>query len=83
MSKKITLPLVLAASSLVNAASAFSSVAPAPTSSTAGILEGLRSTPLIRASDSAPVVLPDQWRSSTPFGIGDETAAVAFLRHYG
>ena len=82
MSKKITLPLVLAASSLVNAASAFSSVA--PTSSTAaGILEGLRSSPLIRASDSAPVVLTDQWRSSTPFGIGDETAAVAFLRHYG
>ena len=79
MSTKITLPLVLAAGSLVNAASAFSSVAPAPTS-TASILENLRSSPLIRASDSAPVVLPDQWRSSTPFGIGDETAAVPFLR---
>ena len=82
MTTKITLPLVLAACSLVNAASAFSSVAPAP-ASTASILENLRSSPLIRASDSAPVVLPDQWRSSTPFGIGDETAAVAFLRHYG
>ena len=80
MATKITLPLLLAAS-FVDAASAFSAVAPAAT--TASILENLRSTPLIRASDSTPVVLPDQWRSSTPFGIGDETAAVAFLRHYG
>ena len=82
MATKITLPLLLAAS-FVSAASAFSAVAPAATSSTASILDNLRSTPLIRASDSTPVVLPDQWRSSTPFGIGDETAAVAFLRHYG
>jgi len=73
---KTIVPLVLY---LAGAASAFSVTAPA----SSGILDNLRSTPLIRASDSSPILIPDQWRSSTPFGIGDETAVVAFLRHYG
>ena len=83
------LPLLAAASCLVNVASAFSAIAPAdaaPTksaSSASSIFAGLRSTPLIRASDAQPVALPSQWRSSTPFGIADEVAVVAFLRHFG
>lgn len=48
----------------------------------ASIIDGLRTTPLIRASDASPVLLTEQWRSGTPFGIFDETAVVAFLRHY-
>lgn len=50
---------------------------------TSAIYEGLASTPLIRASDSSPVLLTDLWRANTPFGIGDEYAVCAFLRHYG
>ena len=63
---------------LVGAASAFSSGGGG-----AAILTNLRTTPLVRASDRVPVLLPTQWRSSTPLGIADETAVVAFLRHYG
>lgn len=79
------LPLLAAASCFVNVASAFSAIAPAaPTKSASStILDGLRSTPLIRASDSQLIALPSQWRSSTPFGIADEVAVVAFLRHFG
>jgi len=73
---------LLALSCLINAASAFSAMAPASKSSSK-VFDNLRSTPLIRASDSSPIILPDQWRSSTPFGLGDETAVLAFLRHYG
>jgi hypothetical protein len=75
---KVVLSLALAASSLFDTTSAFSAIAP-----TASILDGLRTTPLIRASDASPILLPDQWRSSTPFGIADESAVVAFLRHFG
>ena len=75
---------LLALSCLISSAGAFSAVAPAPQrSSGVMILDNLRSTPLVRASDSSPIYLPDQWRSSTPFGVGDETAVLAFLRHYG
>ena len=77
------LPLLAAASCLVNVASAFSAIAPAAPAKSASILDGLRSTPLIRASDSQLIALPSQWRSSTPFGIADEVAVVAFLRHFG
>jgi hypothetical protein len=81
------LPLLVAASCLVNAASAFSATAAATAAATApakaGILDGLRSTPLVRASDSRPITLPSQWRSATPFGLADEVAVVAFLRHFG
>mmetsp|Transcript_3323 Transcript_3323/g.7165 ORF Transcript_3323/g.7165 Transcript_3323/m.7165 type:complete len:82 (-) Transcript_3323:682-927(-) len=66
--------------SLVSAATAFSA-------STAGkqnfLLEDLSSTPLARASDGQAVTLPSLWRANTPFGLGDETAVCAFLRHYG
>jgi len=48
-----------------------------------GILDGLLGTPLSRASDGTDVVLPSLWRANTPFGIADETAVCAFLRHYG
>lgn len=80
---KTTLPLLLAASYLVNAASGFSAIAPTAASSSSSIIDNLRSTSLIRASDASPIAIPTQWRSSTPFGIADETAVVAFLRHYG
>ena len=46
-------------------------------------LEGLRSTPLVRASDAASVSLPTLWRAQTPFGIADEVSVCAFLRHFG
>mmetsp|Transcript_5281 Transcript_5281/g.15002 ORF Transcript_5281/g.15002 Transcript_5281/m.15002 type:complete len:83 (+) Transcript_5281:54-302(+) len=79
------LPLLAVATSLVHVASAFSAIAPtAPATSTgSSILDGLRATPLLRASDSQPIALPSQWRSGTPFGIADEVAVVAFLRHFG
>jgi len=48
-----------------------------------GIFTGLKTTPLIRASDATPTILTSQWRQNTPFGIADETAVVAFLRHFG
>lgn len=74
--KSFTLGL---AASLTAAASAFSAIAPTTTS----IYDGLRSTPLVRASDASPILLANEWRSNTPFGIADETAVVAFLRHFG
>mmetsp|Transcript_25497 Transcript_25497/g.28547 ORF Transcript_25497/g.28547 Transcript_25497/m.28547 type:complete len:99 (-) Transcript_25497:834-1130(-) len=52
-------------------------------SSTNSIYEGLSTTALIRASDQKLVTLPSLWRSKTPFGIADETAVCALLRHYG
>lgn len=76
--KATLLPLALAASTLAPAA-AFSALAP-PSSS---ILSGLQTAPLVRASDNASVLLPNEWRSNTPFGLADEIAVVAFLRHYG
>ena len=45
-------------------------------------LEGLRVTPLVRASDAATVPLPSLWRSNTPFGIADEVS-VCLLRTLG
>ena len=48
-----------------------------------GVIDDLLSTPLLRASDGEAVSLPSLWRANTPFGIGDETAVCAFLRHYG
>ncbi|KAL7527024.1 hypothetical protein ACHAWF_002003 [Thalassiosira exigua] len=76
------LRLVVAASCLVSSASAFSAIAsPAPAS--AAVLDGMRSTPLVRASDASPVLISDEWRSGTPFGLADEVAVLAFLRHYG
>lgn len=53
------------------------------TSSSSEVYKGLSSTPLVRASDYASVALPSLWRSNTPFGIADEVAVCAFLRHYG
>ncbi|KAL3782276.1 hypothetical protein ACHAWO_003610 [Cyclotella atomus] len=67
--KSFTLGL---AASLTAAASAFSAIAPTTTS----IYDGLRSTPLVRASDASPILLANEWRSNTPFGIADETAVV-------
>ena len=81
------LPLLAVASCLVNVASAFSAIAPtapaALSTDSVSILDSLRATPLVRASDSQPITLPSQWRSGTPFGIADEVAVVAFLRHFG
>jgi len=71
---------LLALSCLINAASAFTATS---SSSISTVYDILRSTELIRASDSSPVKITDQWRSSSPFGLGDETAVLAFLRHYG
>ena len=55
----------------------------ASTTASQYVYEGLSSTPLVRASDSSSVFLPTLWRSGTPFGVGDEVAVCAFLRHYG
>jgi len=52
----------------------------AATASTSSALPGLK---LTRASDAKNVVLKNLWRQRTPFGIADETAVFAFLRHYG
>ncbi len=71
---------VFLSASLVLSSSAFSAV---PIQQSTSVLEGLQTTPLLRASDGQAVTLPSLWRSNTPFGIGDETAVCAFLRHYG
>jgi len=52
-------------------------------SSTNIIYDGLSTTQLTRASDLELVTLPSLWRSNTPFGIADDTAVCALLRHYG
>mmetsp|Transcript_156 Transcript_156/g.226 ORF Transcript_156/g.226 Transcript_156/m.226 type:complete len:85 (-) Transcript_156:684-938(-) len=52
-------------------------------STTTTIFDQLRLTPLTRASDGKNVALPSLWRSKTPLGLGDETAVIAFLRHFG
>jgi len=51
--------------------------------SSSSVFSDLQSTPLMRASDDAIIPLTSQWRSNTPFGIADETAVIAFLRHFG
>ena len=71
---------VLLSASLVLFSSALSA---SPVATRSSVLDGLQSTPLLRASDGQAVVLPSLWRANTPFGIGDETAVCAFLRHYG
>jgi len=38
-------------------------------------LEGLRATPVVRASDAATVALPNLWRANTPFRVNTEAAA--------
>ena len=38
-------------------------------------LEGLRATPVVRASDAATVALPNLWRANTPFRVNIEAAA--------
>jgi hypothetical protein len=49
---------------------------------TSEIFQGLQNTKLIRA-DGISTTLTSQWRQNTPFGVADETAVVAFLRHFG
>lgn len=71
---------VLLSASLVLFSSALSA---SPVATRSSVLDGLQTTPLLRASDGQAVVLPSLWRANTPFGIGDETAVCAFLRHYG
>jgi len=55
----------------------------APQSTGDAVFGGLQRTPLTQASSQKPVALPSLWRSNTPFGIGDEIAVVAFVRHFG
>jgi hypothetical protein len=71
--------------SISRAAALSSTVAPMTTRSvgTQAVLEGLKSTPVVRASDEQLVTLPSLWRSNTLAGLGDEVAVTAFLRHYG
>jgi len=54
-----------------------------PTDAFSPTYAGLQSTPLVRASDEASLPATSLWRQNTPFGIADETAVFAFLRHYG
>lgn len=67
---------------LALSASAFSAVSPV-TKPQNVLIDNLMGTPLLRASDGEAVALPSLWRANTPFGLGDETAVCAFLRHYG
>ena len=70
-------------STILSYASALSStVAPSP-NTIQSIYGNLKSTPMTRASDNTLVSLPSLWRSNTPFGIADEVAVCAFLRHFG
>jgi hypothetical protein len=68
--------------SCVGSALALSATTAIP-SRTSLVLDGLRETPLVRASDQALVSLPSLWRANTPFGVADEVVVCAFLRHFG
>jgi hypothetical protein len=68
--------------SCVGSAMALSATTSIP-SRTSLVLDGLRETPLVRASDQALVSLPSLWRANTPFGVADEVVVCAFLRHFG
>mmetsp|Transcript_1351 Transcript_1351/g.2962 ORF Transcript_1351/g.2962 Transcript_1351/m.2962 type:complete len:89 (-) Transcript_1351:2484-2750(-) len=75
-----------AAAHLSGNAAAFSASVGAPArqaSATSSVFTQLETTPLVRASDEQAVALPTLWRSETPFGLGDEVAVCAFLRHFG
>jgi len=76
----VTASLVLSADAFLSPSFSARTTTTLPASSVFGQLQG---TPLVRASDSLKVFLPDLWRSSTPFGMADEVAVCAFLRHYG
>jgi hypothetical protein len=54
---------------LINAASAFSAMAPASKSSGNKVFDSLRSTPLIRASDSSPIILHPTGSNSIIFAL--------------
>ena len=70
---------LLLAGKLISVSVAFSAIAPTATTT----YDALKSAPLVRASDAKPIALPTLWRSNTPFGIADEFAVCAFLRHFG
>ena len=70
---------LLLAAKLISVSVAFSAIAPTATTT----YDALKSAPLVRASDAKPIALPTLWRSNTPFGIADEFAVCAFLRHFG
>lgn len=74
--------LAIASSLSSTQALAFTATKPAATG-TFSIYNGLQSTPLVRASDQQQVALTSLWRADTPFGVADEVAVCAFLRHYG
>lgn len=80
MMNRGTFLLIVASVAQLKVNDAFSAIAPTSVSS---VYDGLSTTPLVRASDASSVILPTQWRAGTPLGIADETAVVAFLRHYG
>lgn len=84
----LCLLLAVAATFLVDDATALSTMPTAASASigqtfSSAVFEGLSTTPLVRASDEQLVSLPSLWKSNTPFGIADDTAVCAFLRHYG
>ena len=76
---------MLACLLLASSHTAFSFSVETPTTKTEAkaIYRGLESTPLSRASDRKSILLPTLWRANTPFGLADEVAVCAFLRHYG
>jgi hypothetical protein len=80
--KTILMALALASLSLSTDALSSTLVSPSRTT-TSLVYDQLQATPLYRASDEQPVNLPDLWRSGTPFGVADEVAVCAFLRHFG
>lgn len=76
MKRIVTFAAIVASAS---ALSASVSIKPQTTS----LFQDLKLNPVTRASDQASVVLPSLWRSNTPFGVADEVAVCAFLRHFG
>lgn len=57
-------------------------LAPTPICTTTPIYNRLQSVSLIRTSDSKNVKLTSLWNTGV-LGVGAETAAIVFLRHFG
>lgn len=76
MIRRVLVPLATFSS-----VAALSTVAPSRTGTL--VLEALKLTPLVRASDDQLLTLPSLWRRNTLAGLGDEVAVTAFLRHFG
>mmetsp|Transcript_21239 Transcript_21239/g.25276 ORF Transcript_21239/g.25276 Transcript_21239/m.25276 type:complete len:86 (+) Transcript_21239:108-365(+) len=75
--------LILTASIATTPSSSLAFSPPTTVSSNSQAFDALNETPLVRASDGQTLNVPSLWRSNGPFGIGDEIAVVAMIRHFG